>query len=104
MDDKDVILLKSYVCERFGVKPIARKRFLALLPPFKTWLALNIIVAIAIRLWLPTLEWHNILILMLPVFFVLGICVGQSSPLTWRRKIVTVRDLIKWILNQRVST
>ncbi len=101
LDNRDIILLKDYICERFGVKPIVRKRFLAILPPFKTWLILNILVAIVIRLSLPSLEWQYLLPLMLPVLFVLGVFVGQLSPLTWHREIITVGDLIKWILKQR---
>jgi hypothetical protein len=104
LDDKETILLKNYICERFGVKPIARKRFLGFLPPFKTWLILNFIMALVIHLWLPSLEWHNIFILMLPILFVLGIIVGQLSFLTWRRGLFNIRDLIKWIVDQRAST
>jgi hypothetical protein len=102
LNDKDISLLKDYICERFVVKPIVvRKRFLAILPPFKTWLVLNILVFIAIHLWLPTLEWHHICALMLPTLFVLGMLVGNMSPMTYREGIVTAGDLIKWILAQR---
>jgi hypothetical protein len=103
LNDKDTSLLKDYICERFGVKPIVRKRFLAILPPLKTWLVLNILVFIAIHFWLPTLAWHHICVLMLPALFVLGMLVGNMSPSTYREGIVNAGDLIKWILGQRAS-
>jgi hypothetical protein len=102
-DDKGLTLLSDYVCERFGVKQIAHRRFLSVLPPFRTWLVLSVCVAMAIKYFLPTLEWHNIVILMLPVSCAIGVFIGRSSPLTWRSRIVTVRDLIMWILRQRAS-
>lgn len=89
--------ITRFVARRFGVRQPARRRFLPYLPVFWSWLVLFASMAAAIRLWAGSLFWYWIFLAPLP----LGIIVARLSSWRWQRRLVTVADLVRWILRER---